>query len=432
MSVKVVIGAFWGDEGKGKCAHIVSRNAKIAIRATGGANAGHTVVAKGKKYAMHLLPSSILRENVKSIIAPNVKIDIKVLSEEIKAIKEAGITPNLYISDRCRIVLPTDKEMDFFMESIKEFKVGTTGRGIGPAYSSACLRDAIRMVELLDPENPRRMDKINCNAKIAAMLYRKDDSKTVEEKANEISEEINNYLETYGKELISYICNTQQIINNALENDEDIIIEGAQALYLDLDHGDGDYVTSSNPNASGTCSGAGIGPKYVTNVVGVMKAYCSRVGEGPFQTELFDEVGDKIRELGHEYGTTTMRPRRCGWLDLVRAYNAVHINGITEWCVNHLDTIGKIGQLFGEIKVCVAYECEDGTNIKYVPTDASTTSHKAVYKRFEGGWDTTGCKTYNDLPDGAKNYIEYIEMYTGIKVKYIGIGPADTDVIIKT
>lgn len=431
MAVKVIIGAFWGDEGKGKCAHYESKDAKLAIRATGGANAGHTVKVGDKKYAMHLLPSSILREDVTSIIAPNVKVDIKVLSEEIRAIKEAGIEPNLYISDRARIVLPTDKEMDFYMESIKKFKVGTTGRGIGPAYSSACLRDAIRMYELCNPDDPKRRDKINCNAILAAKLFRDDDTQTVNARAYHIAEELEEYLETYGKELIPYICNTQQIINRALDNGDNIIIEGAQAMYLDLDHGDGDYVTSSNPNASGTCSGAGIGPKYVTNVIGVMKAYCSRVGEGPFQTELFDEIRDKIRELGHEYGTTTGRPRRCGWLDLVRAYNAVHVNGITEWCVNHIDTIGKIGQIFGEIRVCISYLVDNGAEIiNYIPTDTDV-QVEPNYKIFEGGWDTTGCKTYEDLPEAAKNYIEFIEMYTEVPVKYIGVGPADTDVIIK-
>lgn len=424
MAVKVIIGAFWGDEGKGKCAHYESKDASIAIRATGGANAGHTVKVGDKKYAMHLLPSSILRENVKSIIGPNVKVDIELLVKEINDMKEVGITPNLYISDRAKIVLPTDKKMDLGIESLRTFKVGTTGRGIGPAYASTAHRIAIRMIDLLKGSTPKRCDNIECNATLAAILLEREAG------IEKIVGELNEYLEHYAAELKPYICNTQEIINQALENDENIIIEGAQAMYLDIDHGDGDYVTSSNPNASGTCSGAGIGPKYVTNVIGVMKSYCSRVGEGPFQTELFDEVGEKIRELGHEYGTTTGRPRRCGWLDLVRAYNAVHINGVTEWCVNHLDTIGKIGELFGEIKVCTAYKLGEGKEIKYVPTDTEAYI-TPMYKSFKGGWDTTGCKTYEDLPKEARNYIEFIEEYTGVPVKYIGVGPADTDVIIK-
>ncbi|MBR3255985.1 MAG: adenylosuccinate synthase [Clostridia bacterium] len=429
MAVKVIIGAFWGDEGKGKCAHYEAKDCDIAIRATGGANAGHTVVVEGKKYAMHLLPSSILREDVKSIIGPGVVVDLRVLAEELKTIKEAGIKPNLYISDRARVVLPTDKEMDFYMESIKAFKVGTTGRGIGPAYASKDQRIAIRMLDLIEGETSKRWDKLNCNAILAAKLLRDNYSKTVNASAYEITNELNDYLLTFTGEVAEYICNTQQIINKALASDDNIIIEGAQATYLDIDHGDEDYVTSSNPIASGSCCGAGIGPRYVSEVIGVMKGYCSRVGEGPFQTELTDEIGNSIRELGHEYGTTTGRARRCGWLDLVRAYNAVHINSISAWCLNHLDTIGKIGLMYGEIKVCVLYEYK-GEVIDYVPTDSYNAM--PIYKVFEGGWDTTGCTKYDDLPENAKNYVEFIEQFTGVPVKYIGIGPADTDVIIKT
>lgn len=428
MAVKVIVGAFWGDEGKGKCAHYEAKDCDIAIRSTGGANAGHTVVVEDKKYAMHLLPSSILREDVKSIIGPGVVIDLKVLAEELKTIKQAGINPNLFISDRARIVLPTDKEMDFYMESIKKNKVGTTGRGIGPAYSSKAQRIAIRMLDLVEGETPKRWDKLNCNALLASKLFR-ENIHAASENVDEIANELNDYLEAYKNEIIPYVCNTQQIINDALSNDKNIIIEGAQATYLDLDHGDEDYVTSSNPTAAGACCGAGIGPRYASEVIGVMKAYCSRVGNGPFQTELSDEIGHTIRELGHEYGTTTGRARRCGWLDLVRAYNAVHINSISSWCLNHLDTIGKIGLKYGEIKVCVFYEY-NGDMINYVPTDSFNA--KPVYKIFKGGWDVKGCKTYNDLPENAKNYIEFIESYTDVPVKYIGIGPADTDVIIKT
>ena len=426
MGVKVIVGAFWGDEGKGKCAHYAAKDCNIAIRATGGANAGHTVVVNDTKYAMHLLPSSVLREDVRSIIGPGVVVDLKVLAEELRTIKQAGINPNLFISDRAKIVLPTDKKMDFFMESIKKYKVGTTGRGIGPAYASKAHRIAIGMLDLYK-ESSKRWDKLFCNALLAEKMDL-NNSHYIVENAEEIANNLNDYLETFKNEILPYVCNTQQIINKALINDENIIIEGAQATYLDLDHGDEDYVTSSNPTASGTCCGAGIGPRYVSEVIGVMKGYCSRVGEGPFQTELKDEIGKKIRELGHEYGTTTGRPRRCGWLDLVRAKNSVHLNSLSSWCLNHLDTIGKIGLEFGKIKVCVFYQYKDEV-IDYVPTDSEYAT--PVYKIFDGGWDTTGCKTYNDLPQSAKNYIEFIEEYTGIPVKYIGIGPADTDMIIK-
>ena len=423
MAVKVIIGAFWGDEGKGKCAHFEASDAKVSIRATGGANAGHTIVVNDKKYAMHLLPSSILREDVMSIIGPGVVVDLEVLSNEIKTIKEAGINPNLFISDRACIVLPSDKEMDAFVERIREHKVGTTGRGIGPAYAAKDHRIAIRMGELKDNRKSSTvMDKIRCNVEFTLLFYGNPYIK------GKYVDKIENYLNEFKTEILPYICDTQAIINSALANDETIVIEGAQAMYLDKDHGDYPYVTSSNPTAAGACCGAGIGPMYVTDVIGVMKAYCSRVGEGPFQTELFDEVGDRIRDIGHEYGTTTGRPRRCGWLDLVRAKNAVMVNSISAWCVNHIDTLGKIGMEFGTIKVCTSYDycCKE---IDYVPTDSEKAS--PIYKEFEGGWDTTGCKTYEDLPANAKAYIEFIEEYTGVPVKYIGIGPADTDVIIK-
>lgn len=421
MAVKVIIGAFWGDEGKGKCAHYEAADAKVSIRATGGANAGHTIVVNGKKYAMHLLPSSILREDVKSVIGPGVVVDLEVLAKEIKDIKEAGIKPNLYISDRACIVLPTDKEMDNFVEIMRSKKVGTTKKGIGPAYAAKDYRIAIRMGELREINNAI-IDKIDCNSRFA--VFFSSDYKSRYYYYDKITE----YLDKYKDEILPYVCDSQKIINRALEKNETIIIEGAQAMYLDKDHGDYPYVTSSNPTAAGACCGAGIGPNFVTDVIGVMKAYCSRVGEGPFQTEELSEVGMRIRDLGHEYGTTTGRPRRCGWLDLVRARNAVMVNGITSWCINHLDTIGKIGEEFGNINVCVSYNYK-GKDITYIPMDSENAY--PVYKKFEGGWDTTGCKTYEDLPLNAKAYIAFIEEYTGVPVKYIGIGPADTDVIIK-
>ena len=422
MAVKVIIGAFWGDEGKGKCSHYEAADAKVSIRATGGANAGHTIVVNDKKYAMHLLPSSILREDVMSIIGPGVVVDLEVLANEIKTIKDAGIEPNLFISDRACIVLPSDKEMDAYVEYIRENKVGTTNRGIGPAYAAKDHRIAIRMGELKGDLSKETRDKLNCNVKFAGLFYSNIAFRY------DYFLKLKEYLKQYKADIVQYICDTQEIINSALANDENIVIEGAQAMYLDKDHGDYPYVTSSNPTAAGACCGAGIGPMFVTDVIGVMKAYCSRVGEGPFQTELTDEVGERIRELGHEYGTTTGRPRRCGWLDLVRAKNAVMVNSINAWCINHMDTIGKIGEEFGIIKVCVFYSYENKT-IDYVPTDSKNAT--PIYKEFEGGWDTTGCKTYEDLPENAKAYIEFIEEYTRIPVKYIGIGPADTDVIIK-
>lgn len=417
--VKVIVGVQWGDEGKGRASHYESKNAKIVVRSTGGNNAGHTVVANGKKFAMHLLPSSIIRDGVLSIIGPGVVIDPKVLISEIEQMKTNGVNidnTNLLISDRAHIILPHHIALDSLSEKLKDNKVGTTGRGIGPSYSEKCDRTNLRMIDLVNTKNLK--DKISQSLRKANALFEKFDYPIISE-----DEEYNLCLE-YGKKLSNLIVDSEAAIINAYENNENIILEGAQALYLDIDHGDYPFVTSSNPNASGTCSGAGIGPTLVDEVIGVMKAYCSRVGEGPFTTELFDETGDKIRKLGHEYGTTTGRPRRCGWLDLVMIKNARYINGLTSLCINHMDTIGKLP----EVKVCIGYEYH-GKEINYVPIDRENCS--PIYKTFEGNWNTENATTYEELPQKAKDYIEFIENYTGIKVKYIGVGADEKRTIIK-
>ena len=417
--IKEVVGIQWGDEGKGRASHYESKTVGVVVRATGGNNAGHTVVANGKKYAMHLLPSSIIRDGVKSIIGPGVVIDPDVLISEIETMKEAGVTidpTKLFISGKAHIIMPHHKELDALYEEMKHKKIGTTKRGIGPCYSEKCDRTGLRMYDLISGE--LTIEKVEEALKKANILFKATNHKTFDEK------ETYDLCMKWKDELGKYICDTQNIIMEAHKNNEDIIIEGAQALYLDIDHGDYPFVTSSNPNASGSASGAGIGPTLIDEVIGVIKAYCSRVGEGPFPTELNDETGDKIRELGYEYGTTTGRPRRCGWLDLVMIKNAAFTNGLTSLCVNHMDTIGKLK----EIKVCVAYEY-NGKNIEYVPMNREVC--KPVYKTFEGDWDTSDCKKYEDLPQKAKDYIKFIEDYTGVRVKYIGVGADETRTIVR-
>jgi adenylosuccinate synthase len=417
--VKVIVGIQWGDEGKGRASHFESKNASIVIRSTGGNNAGHTVVANGKKFAMHLLPSSIIRDGVLSIIGPGVVVDPKVLITEIDEMAKNGIiidNKRLLISDRAHIILPHHIALDSLMEMLKDNKVGTTGRGIGPSYSEKCDRTNIRMIDLKNTDTLK--NKINQSLKKANALFKQFDYPIISE-----DEEYKLCLE-FGKRLYNLIGDSEAAIINAYEKNENIIIEGAQALYLDIDHGDYPFVTSSNPNASGTCSGAGIGPTLVDEVIGVMKAYCSRVGEGPFTTELLDETGDTIRELGHEYGTTTGRPRRCGWLDLVMVKNAKYINGLTSLCINHMDTIGKLP----EIKVCIGY-MYNGKEISYVPIDRQNCT--PIYKTFEGNWDTSNVSTYKELPEKAKKYIKFIEEYSGIPVKYIGVGADENRTIIK-
>ncbi len=417
--VKVIVGIQWGDEGKGRASHYESKNASLVVRSTGGNNAGHTVVANGKKFAMHLLPSSIIRDGVLSIIGPGVVIDPKVLISEITQMRETGIhidAKKLLISDRAHIILPHHIALDSLSEMLKKNKIGTTGRGIGPSYSEKCDRTNIRMIDLKNTNELR--SKLEQSLKKANALFKQFDYPIIS-----VDEEYNLCLE-YGRTLEKFIGDSQAAIIDAYTKNENIILEGAQALYLDIDHGDYPFVTSSNPNSSGTCSGAGIGPTLVDEVIGVMKAYCSRVGEGPFTTELFDETGDKIRELGHEYGTTTGRPRRCGWLDLVMIKNARYINGLTSLCINHIDTIGKLP----EIKVCIGYKYH-GKEISYVPIDRENCT--PIYKTFEGNWNTENCATYEELPEKAKDYIEFIENYTGVNVKYIGVGADEKRTIIK-
>lgn len=417
--IKEIVGIQWGDEGKGRASYYESKAAGVVIRATGGNNAGHTVVANGKKFAMHLLPSSIIRDGVKSVIGPGVVIDPDVLISEIETMKSAGIrinTQKLFISGKAHIIMPHHKELDVLYEEMKTKKVGTTKRGIGPCYSEKSDRTGIRMYDLIS--GTLTPDKIKESLKKANILFKETGHPTFDE--NEIFKLCQKWKEELGK----YICDTQFIIMEAHKNKEDIVIEGAQALYLDLDHGDYPFVTSSNPNASGTASGAGIGPTLIDEVIGVIKAYCSRVGEGPFPTEQENEIGDKIRDLGHEYGTTTGRPRRCGWLDLVMIRNAAFINGLTGLCVNHVDTIGKLP----EIKVCIGYKY-NGKEIEYVPMNREVC--EPIYKTFEGNWDTSKSKTYEDLPENAKKYIEFIEKYTGVKVKYIGIGADESRTIVR-
>jgi adenylosuccinate synthase len=459
-NVYEVIGAQWGDEGKGKVANYLAKTAVLVIRATGGNNAGHTIVNNGKKYAVHLLPSSIVRDNVVSMIAPGVYVDPAVLIQEMEDMKKGGIAVNpekFVVSNRAHMILPYHRGLDIVYESLKENKVGTTGRGIGPCAEDKMRRTGLPIgYLLLDKETLKK--KIAEALAVANILFKNVEVSVEgvsEERAKQIKdlcheydvEEIYELCVTYKEYLSEYLKDTNPIIAKYLGRDDvSVVIEGAQAHALDIDHGDYKYVTSSSPNASGSLSGAGIGPTFVKDVYGIAKAYCSRVGEGPFETELTDNVrkfirndqlsdeelnkiGLAIREAGHEYGTTTGRPRRCGWLDLVHLREAAKVNGFTRWCLNHVDTIGKIGLEFGFVDVCIGY-MYNGEVITHIP-QMNREKCIPIYKTFIGGWDTTGCKSYDELPKEAKEYIEYIEKYTNVPVQFIGIGASDEDIIIK-
>lgn len=421
--VTVIVGTQWGDEGKGRVSNFETKEATMVVRCTGGNNAGHTVVSGGEKYALHLLPSSIIDPEKMSVIGPGVVINPETLIKEIEELRARGIsiTPeNLAISDRAQVTLPIHILLDKIQEEMKgDGKVGTTGRGIGPTYQDKAGRIGIRMCDLVgDPK--RLLEKLKVTEKFHSGTLRNYAKPIIcETSMNE-----KQHLEQYGRFLQDFITDTTHLINEAIRRGEKVVLEGAQSTFLDLDHGNYPYVTSSNPTASGTCQGAGVGPIHVEEVIGVMKAYSSRVGEGPFPTEQKNEVGDRIRELGHEYGTTTGRPRRCGWLDLVMIKYAASVNGLTALALNHMDTIGN----FDEIKVCVGYiyKCR---KISYVPVDHENCS--PIYKVFKGGWNTEGANCLEDLGPDAEKFIDFIEDFVGVPVAYIGIGPDAKQTIVR-
>ena len=419
--VDVVLGAFYGDEGKGKIIDYLSKEAKYAVRFSGGNNAGHTIEVDGKKFAFHLIPSGVLNKETKAILGNGVVIDPKVLIDEISNLKENGYkVDNLYISDKAHLILPYHIELDDMLEDIrKERKIGTTKRGIGPAYCDKFERSGIRMEDFISDnfKSYLKTNIYNKNIILKAYGYKEIDFESTYKEYKE-----------YAKILKPYICDTTKMLHKALKNNEKILCEGAQATLLDIDFGTYPYVTSSNPTIGGVCTGTGIGAKYIKNVYGVIKAYSSRVGEGPYVTELKNDIGDKIRELGHEYGTTTKRPRRCGWLDIVALNYAIMLNGLTGICMNHLDTIGKLDK----IKLCVAYEI-DGKREEYFTTNEHLLSKaKPIYEEFDGNFgDISNCKTYDELPINAKKYIDRIEELTNTKIKFIGTGAGRENIIIR-
>ena len=420
--VDVVLGAFYGDEGKGKIIDYLSKDCKYAVRFSGGNNAGHTIEVDGKKFAFHLVPSGILNKNVKAVLGNGVVIDPRVLIDEIKNLKENGYkVDNLYISEKAHLILPYHIELDDMLEDIrsKEGKIGTTKRGIGPAYCDKFERCGIRMEDFISNKFKSKLEINikNKNIMLKAYGYPEVDFESIYEEYSK-----------YAEILKPYVCDTVTLLHKAIKNNEKILCEGAQATLLDIDFGSYPFVTSSNPTIGGVSTGTGIGSKYINEVIGVIKAYSSRVGEGPYVTELKDTIGDKIRDLGHEYGTTTKRPRRCGWLDIVALNYAIMLNGMTSIAINHLDTIGKLDK----IKLCVAYEY-NGKREEYFNTNIDFLNNsKPIYEELDGNFgDISNCRYYDELPENAKKYIERIEELTQTKVKFIGVGPRREDIIVR-
>lgn len=419
MAGYVVVGTQWGDEGKGKIIDVLGHKADLVVRFQGGNNAGHTVVVNGEKFILHLLPSGMLHGNGKCIIGPGVVVDPKVLLKELATLDAKGAkTDHLFISDRAQLIMPYHVMIDGLKEDRASAgnKIGTTRRGIGPCYSDKISRQGIRVVDLMDTETFARKLKHNLEEKneLLQKIYE------VEPMSYEaILEEYKGYAD----QLRHRVIDSTPVIHQALADDKFVLFEGAQAMMLDIDHGNYPYVTSSSPTAGGVTVGAGVSPRRIDRIIGVMKAYTTKVGEGPFVTELLDETGEKLRAIGHEFGATTGRPRRCGWLDLVVGKYATDINGLTDIVITKIDCLSG----FDTIKVCVAYEI-DGKMHTSVPASTESLSRAIpVYKELPG-WteDITQMKQYDELPENCKNYIKFMEDFLGCQITVVSVGPDRT------
>ncbi len=416
MSNVGVIGIQWGDEGKGKIIDILSEYADVIVRFQGGANAGHTIVVGGKKVILHLIPSGILHEKKYCIIGNGVVLDPGVLEQEINELKSLGYLKDdkrLLISGLTHIIMPYHKKLDALRESKKKNKIGTTGRGIGPAYEDKVSRMGIRVVDLLDKKVFSDMVKENLELKnFIIKKYYKDQVF----KARDI---IKSY-EVYRKILKKYAADTTQFIHKCLQEGKKILFEGAQGTLLDIDHGTYPYVTSSSTVSGNISSGSGAPPTSVDYILGICKAYTTRVGEGPFPTELSDETGERIRKIGGEYGATTGRPRRCGWFDAVIVRRALKVNGVKGLCMMKLDVLDE----FDKIRVCVKYKL--GNKILHEPpmTTASYYKCEPIYEDIDG-WlsPTKGITHYNDLPLNARKYLKRLEEIIGARIDMISTGP---------
>ena len=422
MSAIIVIGSQWGDEGKGKVVDYLAEQANVVVRYSGGNNAGHTVVVKDEAYKLQLLPSGILYKGKTCVLGNGVVIDPEAILKEINGMKERGIdTSSLRISTRAQVLLPYHRRQDEAEEVARgEFKIGTTKRGIGPCYMDKVARCGIRIVDLMDPEEFAAKLKHNLTAKNELLV------KLYGAEPFEYEPMLKQYL-AFAEQLRPYVADTTYLLNDALDKGEKVLFEGAQATLLDLDHGTYPYVTSSNPIAGGACTGAGVGPGKIDKVVGVVKAYTTRVGEGPFPTELHCEMGDTIREAGHEFGTVTGRPRRCGWLDACVVRYAGLLSGLDYMAITRLDILDS----FDEIKMCVGYKYK-GEILNEIPASLKVLADvEPVYETFPG-WkqDISGIRSYDELPENAKKYLERMAEVTGVAVGIVSVGPNRDETII--
>ena len=422
MSAVVIVGAQWGDEGKGKATDLLGPRADYVVKPNGGNNAGHTVVVNGQKFELKLLPAGILSENATPVIGNGVVVNPEALFSEIEGLQARGAdTSKLKISANAHLVAPYHQTMDKVTERfLGKRAIGTTGRGIGPAYMDKVGRLGIRMQDILDESILQQ--------KVEGALRQKNQLLVkVYNRRHVEADEIVDYFMSYAERLKPMIVDTTQLLNKALDEGKTLLMEGGQATFLDVDHGTYPFVTSSNPTAGGACVGSGVGPTRISRVIGIQKAYTTRVGAGPFPTELFDKMGDFLRTTGGEFGVNTGRPRRCGWYDAVLARQAVRINGFTDLFITKLDVLTGLEK----IPVCVAYEV-DGVRFDEIPMTQTDFHHaKPIYEYFDG-WNESisDAKTLDELPENARKYVYKLEELSGCRISAIGVGPDRDQTIV--
>ncbi|SMY11816.1 adenylosuccinate synthase [Brevibacterium jeotgali] len=423
MPALVVVGAQWGDEGKGKTTDILGTRVDYVVKPNGGNNAGHTVVVGGEKYELKLLPAGILSPNVTPVIGNGVVVNLEALFEEIDMLESRGAdTSKLRVSADAHLVAPYHQVIDKVTERfLGKRAIGTTGRGIGPTYSDKAGRLGIRVQDLFDESILRQ--------KVEGALRQKNELLVkVYNRRAILTDETVDYFLSFADRLQPYVTDTSRLVNEALDRDELVVMEGGQATMLDVDHGTYPFVTSSNPTAGGACVGAGIGPTRINRVVGIVKAYTTRVGAGPFPTELFDAMGEHLQTKGGEFGVNTGRPRRCGWYDAVVARYAARVNGFTDYVLTKLDVLSELET----IPVCVAYDV-DGVREDEMPMTQTGFHHaKPIFEHFDG-WqsDITGARTFEDLPPNAQAYVEALERLSGCRISVIGVGPDREQSIVR-
>ena len=421
MSVTVVVGAQWGDEGKAKVIDLLARDHSYVARYQGGHNAGHTVVVGSEKYALQLTPSGVLYGHVTPVIGNGVVVDMVTLFQEVDRLESRGVScARLRVSSQAHLIFPWHQELDRLSESsLGTSSIGTTLKGIGPAYADKARRSGIRAGAVLDPESfagALRDRAIAENENIERQGGRPVD---VDEVVAEYS--------ALGARLVPYVTDTVNLLHDAVARGESVLLEGAQATFLDIDHGTYPYVTSSNPTAGGASAGSGLGPRLLERIVGITKAYTTRVGSGPFPTELLDDDGDRLVDIGREFGTVTGRRRRPGWLDCVMLRHAVRVNTLTEFALTKLDVLDE----FDEVKVCIGYEL-DGRRLDGYPDRSDLLSRVVPVYETLPGWKTSlrGCRSAADLPEAARRFVELVEKQVGIPVRIVGVGPERDDVVM--